>query len=73
MAGKKGKVLVASGPGWALYWPRDEWERLTAVEQQAVRDRQAALLEGPEGEDHRPRRPRPAAAGLINGVICVTN
>lgn len=61
MAGKTGKVLVARGREWELYWPRDEWERLTTAEQQTVRDRQAALLEGTETETRRPGRPRPAA------------
>ena len=60
MTGKAGKVLVARGREWALYWPRDEWEGLTAAEQQAVRDRQAALLEDTGGGCGR-YRPRPAA------------
>lgn len=53
------KVLVARGREWALYWPRDEWEKLTTAEQQAVRDRQAALLEDTGGDGRY--RPRPAA------------
>lgn len=76
MARKTGRVLVARGKEWELYWPRDEWEGLTAAEQQAVRDRQAALLEGTETETRRPGRPRrlprPAAAPAIIGVFGVT-
>ena len=54
-----GKVLVASGPGWELYWPRVLWEGLTAAEQQDVISRQAALLS--HGDETRGRgRPRPA-------------
>lgn len=50
------KLVVAKGPGWALAWPRDEWERLTAAEQQAVIDRQTALLSNGR------TRPKAAAA-----------
>ena len=38
------KVLVVSGKGWSLFWPRDKWDSLTAAEQQDVRDTQTALL-----------------------------
>lgn len=37
-------VVVARGDGWALAWPRAEWEALDDEEQRQVIARQAALL-----------------------------
>lgn len=39
-------VEVACGDGWTLWWPRHEWEALTAEEQEDVISRQRELLEG---------------------------
>ena len=44
MAKRSGLVVVASGPGWALAWPRERWDTLTAAQQQDVIDGQVALL-----------------------------
>ncbi len=44
MAQRDGLIVVARGDGWALAWPRDKWNRLTAAQQQDVIDGQTALL-----------------------------
>ena len=44
MARRDGLVIVARGPGWALAWPRERWEGLTAEQQQDVIDAQTALM-----------------------------
>lgn len=44
MAKRDALVVVASGPGWALAWPRERWDVLTAAQQQDVIDSQVALL-----------------------------
>ena len=44
MAKRDGLVVVAYGPGWALAWPRERWDTLTAAQQQDVIDGQAVLL-----------------------------
>jgi len=44
MAKRAGLVVVARGDGWALAWPRERWDRLTAAQQQDVIDGQVALL-----------------------------
>ena len=44
MAKHGGLVVVASGPGWALAWPRERWDTLTAAQQQDVIAAQVALL-----------------------------
>lgn len=45
-----GKVTVASGPGWALLWPREAWQALSDEERAAVVARQQALQE--KAQDH---------------------
>lgn len=37
-------VLVASGPGWALWYPRPLWDALTPDEQKSRQDAQCKLL-----------------------------
>lgn len=44
MARRDALVVVTRGDGWALAWPRAEWEALDAEEQRQVIARQAALL-----------------------------
>ena len=44
MARRDGLVVVARGDGWALAWPRAEWEALNADEQRQVIARQKSLL-----------------------------
>lgn len=39
-----GLVVVARGDGWALAWPRERWDELTAEQQQDVIAAQAALM-----------------------------
>lgn len=44
MVKRDGLVVVAHGPGWALAWPRERWDALTAAQQQDVIAAQVALL-----------------------------
>lgn len=44
MARRGELVIVVRGDGWALAWPRDKWNRLTAAQQQSVIDTQTALM-----------------------------
>jgi hypothetical protein len=39
-------VEVTMGDGWTLWWPRHQWEALTAEERKDVISRQRELLEG---------------------------
>lgn len=64
MSKKPDKVVVVKGTGWLLAWPRDEWEQLTAAEQQAVIDRQTALLSDGRTRPTTRARPRPAVRRL---------
>ena len=44
MAKRDGWLVVARGPGWALAWPRERWDELTAEQQQDVIAAQVALM-----------------------------
>ena len=69
MARREGLVVVARGDGWALAWPRAEWEALDEEEQRQVVARQAALLSQnvPQNRTQRRRRGiRKAAARGVN-------
>lgn len=63
-----GLVVVARGDGWALAWPRERWERLTAAQQQDVIATQMALLSQNVPSDRTRRRtPRAALAAATTG------
>ena len=68
MARREGLVVVARGDGWALAWPRAEWEALDAEERRQVIARQAALLSQNVAQNRtqtsKPRAIRGGAAGL---------
>lgn len=49
-------VVVASGPGWALAWPRERWERLTPAQQQDVIAAQVALMSQNVAQNRTRRR-----------------
>ena len=59
MAKRDGWLVVARGPGWALAWPRERWDELTAEQQQDVIAAQVALMSqnaaqnGPHGSGQR--------------------
>ena len=63
MAKRDGLVVVARGDGWALAWPRAEWEALDEEEQRQVVARQAALL----SQNVPQNKPRPARTGRGKG------
>ncbi len=56
-------LVVARGDGWALAWPRAEWEALDDEEQRQVIARQTALL----SHNVPQNKPRPARTGRGKG------
>ena len=56
MAKRDSLVVVARGDGWALAWPRERWEGLTAEQQQDVIATQTAIMSH-NGTPDRTRRP----------------
>lgn len=43
---RRSALCVAAGPGWSLWWPVEDWQRLTADEQTAVIAGQTAVFSG---------------------------
>ena len=68
MAKRDGLMVVARGDGWALAWPRAEWEALDAEEQRQVIERQTSLMSQYVAQNRtqtsKPRAIRGRAAGL---------
>ena len=59
MGSSNGYKVVARGDGWALAWPRAEWDKLTPEQQQDVIDAQTALMSQNETENRTRRTRRP--------------
>jgi len=66
MAKRAGLVVVAHGPGWALAWPRERWDELTAAQQQDVIAAQVALMSQNVAQNGTRRAGSPARRSKTN-------
>ena len=69
MAKRDGWLVVARGDGWALAWPRERWDGLTAEQQQDVIAAQVALMSQDVAQNGTRRAGEPIRRSRTNDRI----